>query len=122
MIYSDLNADTAQNYPLVFDVPSVKQSIASILSTIIGERVFNPTFGSGVQDMVFELIDDISANSILNQIYDSVTRWDPRVQIDFGRSTVIPDIDNYGYKVTIYYSIRGLQDQKFDESFFIQRS
>lgn len=120
-LYSDLNQATAQTQPLVVDVDAVKQSLVNILRTRKGERLFNPEFGAQLDDLLFEPIDDITASRILAAVVQGISRWDPRLEVDYGRSVVEAVPEELRYNVTLVISIRGLGGRKFDISGVLER-
>lgn len=57
------------------------QSIFYILSTIPGERFFLPEFGSKLYLLLFEPNDYILRDLLVEYITESLTRWEPRIEI-----------------------------------------
>lgn len=85
-IYTDINqsllrnpstADVAKKY----DIDAVKQSIRNILMTNYGEKLFNPTFGSDLTSLLFELMTPATKILAQKQIAQAIQLWEPRVQI-----------------------------------------
>jgi len=62
-----------------FDV--INQSIEMILTTLPGERLFNPTFGSNFQLRLFDTMDKDFLELLLNDTVDAITKWEPRIMI-----------------------------------------
>ena len=85
---------------------AIARSIRNIVFTFPGEKPFDPIFGSRISRSLFELIDDISARSIEEEIRFSINRYEPRVNLLDVKS--VPDFDNNGYNVTITYQIVGI--------------
>ena len=77
----------------------------NIVFTLPGEKFFDPTFGSKISAQLFENIDDISAAEIVNEIKESITNWEPRV--DLIDVEVFPNYDNNAFDVNIVYEVVG---------------
>jgi phage baseplate assembly protein W len=59
----------------------VRQSIRSILSTSPGERVMRPGFGCGLQDLVFAVNDDATADEVASAVREALALWEPRIDV-----------------------------------------
>ena len=57
----------------------VKSNIKNLLLTKKGERVMQPEFGSGLQELLFEFNDDTLASKIEETITNSLEQWLPYV-------------------------------------------
>lgn len=119
MIYSDL--DQTNKSLKVEDLAAVHQSIRNILGTRVGERLFNPEFGSNIEDLLFELITDEVAFMLLTEITRAITRWEPRVTIDFGSSNVIALPDRHAYNVFLVFKVSGIGRDKFEYNFSLSK-
>lgn len=85
---------------------AIARSIRNIVFTFPGEKPFDPIFGSRISRSLFELIDDISARSIEEEIRFSINRYEPRVNLLEVKT--VPNFDNNEYNVTIIYEIIGI--------------
>lgn len=119
-IYSDINESIITGV-LVEDISSIYQSINNILNTTPGERIFNTEFGIDLASWIFDLINTSSAFAILSEITGAINRWEPRVFVEFGQSTVTPNYDNNLYDINIIFSIANMTDQKFEYSALLAR-
>ena len=103
---------TFQVNPLNYDLITLKnesaisRSIRNIVFTLPGEKFFNETFGSRVSKSLFENIDEISASIIRDEIQNSITNYEPRVELIDVQTK--PDYDNGEFNVTIVYRIVGV--------------
>jgi phage baseplate assembly protein W len=113
-IYSDLNQSTPTEKVLKYDLNSIMQSLSNILNTRKTERIFNPEFGASLEDYLFEPMDDLTALSIKSTILVEVGKYEPRVKVLPGKSSVIADYDNNRYDVILAFEIIGLGDQTFE--------
>ena len=87
------------------DETAIARSIRNIVFTIPGEVFFNPNFGSEVSASLFEIVDEISATTIRNQIEYSINEFEPRVNIL--ELEVHPDYDNNEFNAVIVYEVIG---------------
>src|SRR5210317_2398642 len=60
----------------------VKSNIKNLLLTKRGERIMQPQFGSGLQELLFEQNVDDLEEKIQSTIEDSISQWLPFVNID----------------------------------------
>ena len=109
--FKDISA-TFQTNPLNDDLIAIKnetaiaRSIRNIVFTLPGEKFFDEDFGSDVSRLLFENMTDLTANTLKNQISESISNFEPRVRMI--RVTTNPNFDNNEYNVTIQYQIIGI--------------
>jgi phage baseplate assembly protein W len=84
---------------------AIARSIRNIVFTLPGEKFFDSNFGSRISDSLFENIDEISASIIQDEIRNSITNYEPRVELIDVQTT--PDYDNTTFDVLIQYRIIG---------------
>ena len=98
--------------PITDDIIGVKndtaisRSIRNLVLTTPGERFFNEDLGSGVSEILFDNVDDISAAVIRDEIEQTINRFEPRVELEDVK--VKGDSDNNEFNVTITYNIIGI--------------
>ena len=109
--FKDISA-TFQTNPLNDDLIAIKnetaiaRSIRNIVFTLPGEKFFDEDFGSDISRSLFENIDDLSANTIKDQIRESITNFEPRVNLlDV---VTAPYYDQNAFNVSIKYEIIGI--------------
>ena len=108
--FKDLSM-TFQANPLNYDLIGLKnenaiaRSVRNIVFTLPGEKFFDEEFGSRVSGSLFENVDDITANVIIEEIRISIERYEPRV--DLVNVEVFPDFDSNAFDVLIVYNIIG---------------
>lgn len=83
----------------------IDESIANIMNTRTGNRLFNRGFGSTVTDLLFEPMSPFAGVFLLLEIQKVLDRLEPRVNLLYSQSQVIPDYDNNGYYVKLVYRI-----------------
>lgn len=67
---------------MVNDEQDISQSIHIILSTTPGERVMHPTFGCGLQALVFESVDEGVKTRIKDVVVRAIVLFEPRVEVE----------------------------------------
>ena len=85
------------------DVDAIKRSVRNLVNTNFYEKPFHPEIGCNVRAMLFEPISPITANRISNFIEDTITDFEPRVELS--SISVNPQLDNNSYSVTVEFYI-----------------
>ena len=102
---------TFQANPLNLDLIGLKnenaiaRSVRNIVFTLPGEKFFDEDFGSRISASLFENLDDISADIIVDEITSSINEYEPRVNLISVQA--FPDFDNNTFDVLIIYEIIG---------------
>ncbi len=110
--FKDLSMSFQAN-PLSKDLIALKnanaiaRSVKNIVFTLPGEKFFNPDFGSRITASLFENINDITANIIVDEITESIVRYEPRVSLIDEGVRAFPNYDNNTFDVIIVYEIIG---------------
>jgi len=89
----------------VYDLSAINQSIENILSTIPGERVMNPYFGSPLFSTLFENITQSEAETLMNNIIEIVGLWENRITIIPEQCTFDIDSNNHTLTLSLVYVI-----------------
>lgn len=111
VIFSDVNLglNTESQYELVYDEDAIQKSVIMILGTKVGQRVFRRDFGSYLEDILFDPMDDISVQRIKTELISAISKWEPRIILV---STVVkPDYANELYYVELNYVIPSLNNK-----------
>ena len=87
------------------NVTAIARSVRNIVFTLPGEKFFDSNFGSRISNSLFENVDEISASIIRDEIRNSITNYEPRVELIDVQTT--PDYDNASFDVLIQYRIIG---------------
>ena len=115
-----------QRHPLNDDLIALKneqaiaRSVRNIVFTVPGDKFFNEDFGSRVSEVLFENIDNISANLIKQEIKQSITAYEPRVILL--SVEVNPEFDNNEFNVKITYKIVGADVPPQELQFVLQQT
>ena len=108
--FKDISMSFQAN-PLNFDLIGLKnenaiaRSVRNIVFTLPGEKFFDEDFGSRISAALFENIDDIAASEIVDEITESITNYEPRVNLIDVQA--FPNFDNNQFDVAIIYEIIG---------------
>ena len=117
---------TFKRHPLNDDIIALKneqaiaRSVRNIVFTTPGEKFFDEDFGSKINEALFENIDPISANVIQQEIRQSITNYEPRVNLRGVK--VNPNYDNNEFNVTIVYEIIGADVPPQELQFVLQQT
>jgi len=75
----DLSKDLSKGE--IYDYDVINQSIEIILTTMFGERLFNPNFGSILGASLFNTINIQSGEKLLDSIINSINKLEKRATI-----------------------------------------
>lgn len=90
-----------------YDINAVKNSVANILSTKKSEKILSPEFGLRLEDYLFEPVTDTTASAIAADITNTLTTFEPRVQLV--NLQVIPYPDQYLYQINMGLRVPNLK-------------
>ena len=90
----------------VSDEDAIKRSVKNIIFTILGEKPFEPEFGSVINDSLFELNTSLNEMKVSDEIKQSLLNFEPR--IDNIRVTVSIYPDSNELNCTVQYDIVGI--------------
>jgi len=85
---------------------AIKRSVQNIVLTIVGEKPFEPLFGSNINASLFELNTSLEAIGIKEQVSSAIRNFEPRV--DNLDVSVTISADTNDMYVTVQYDIIGL--------------
>ena len=85
------------------DGDCIIQSIKTILSTNLGERVMLPHFGSSFKSLLFEPMDLGTRQLLELEVEQSINRWEDRVSVT--DVVITENIDQQSYVVSIVFVI-----------------
>ena len=90
----------------VRDEDAIKRSVKNIIFTILGEKPFEPDFGSVINDSLFDLNTNLSEIRVSDEIRQSLLNFEPRIENIDITVTVAPDSNELN--CTVQYDIIGL--------------
>ena len=109
--FKDINL-SFKRHPVTNDVvtirneDAIKRSVRNIIFTILGEKPFEPEFGSVINDSLFELNTSLNEMKVSDEIKQSLLNFEPR--IDNIRVTVSIYPDSNDLNCTVQYDIVGI--------------
>ena len=109
--FKDINL-SFKRHPVTNDVvtirdeDAIKRSVKNIIFTILGEKPFEPRFGSVVNESLFDLTTKYDEILIQDEIKSSVLKFEPRITNLVVTTTVYPDSNELN--CTVQYDIVGL--------------
>jgi phage baseplate assembly protein W len=117
VIFSDINVDvnSESDLELVYNEDAINKSIITILGTRKGSRVFRRNFGSYLQNVLFDPMDEISVDRVKNELITAIKEWESRIVLKSAQ--VVPDYPNQQYYVAIEYSIPALGNKSASFTF-----
>jgi hypothetical protein len=111
-VYKDLDLNF-KAHPVTKDVlkrtgnAAIVGALKNLILTNIGEKPFQPNFGSRIRGLLFEDVSFITANIIQTEISNSIKNYEPRVGVDAIRVQANPDQNRYD--ITIRFFINNLE-------------
>ena len=109
--FKDINL-SFKRHPVTNDVitirdeDAIKRSVKNIIFTILGEKPFEPEFGSVINDSLFELNTSLNEMKVSDEIKQSLLNFEPR--IDNIRVTVSIYPDSNELNCAVQYDIVGI--------------
>ena len=109
--FKDINL-SFKRHPVTNDVVSIndedaiKRSVKNIIFTILGEKPFQPLFGSVINESLFELSTSLSEMKVSDEITQSLLNYEPRIANTEVTVSIYPDSNEMN--VTVQYDIVGI--------------
>jgi len=116
--YADLSFDFTANpqtgdVATVKDAVSVKRGIKNVLLTAPFERLFQPEFGSGIKNILFEPMTPLTEQRLSDACADAIEAWEKRASVI--NISVISEEEYNRYRVAIKFSINNsLETEQVD--------
>ena len=90
----------------ISDEDAIKRSVRNIVFTILGEKPFDPNFGSVINDSLFELDTSLNQVRISDEITQSLLSYEPRISNIEVTASIYPDSNELN--CTVQYDITGI--------------
>ena len=103
----------------ITDVKAVKRSVRNLVLLNHYEKPFHPEIGSGVRDMLFELMTPVTAQILARKVEDVINNYEPRARLV--GVTAIPDLDRNMYEVSIEFYVVNQPTELVDLSIMLER-
>ncbi|MCA1219771.1 GPW/gp25 family protein [Streptomyces sp. 8L] len=95
---------------LVSGEREVEEAMHLVLATAPGERPMRPEFGCAIHDMVFAPVNEATAGRIQHEVFTSLDRWEPRIEV---REVEVTAGDSPGVLfIDVRYEIRGTNNPR----------
>jgi phage baseplate assembly protein W len=110
--YKDLDLNF-RAHPVTKDVlkrtgnAAIIGALRNLLLTNIGEKPFQPNFGTRIRGLLFEDVSYITANVLQSEIQNAIANFEPRIGIDAIRVKANPDQNRYD--ITLRFFINNLE-------------
>jgi phage baseplate assembly protein W len=85
---------------------AIKRSVKNIIFTILGEKPFEPDFGSVINQSLFDLNTNLNEIRVSDEIKTSLDNYEPRINNVDVSVSVLPDTNEMN--CTVQYDIVGL--------------
>ena len=109
--FKDINL-SFKRHPVTNDVvtirneDAIKRSVRNIIFTILGEKPFQPNFGSVINESLFDLNTNLSEIQVSDEIRSSLLIYEPRISNVNVDVTISPDTNEMN--CTVQYDITGI--------------
>ena len=109
--FKDINL-SFKRHPVTNDVvtirneDAIKRSVKNIIFTILGEKPFQPNFGSVINESLFDLNTNLGEIQVSDEIRSSLLIYEPRISNVDVNVTISPDTNEMN--CTVQYDITGI--------------
>ena len=109
--FKDINL-SFKRHPVTNDVltirdeDAIKRSVKNIIFTILGEKPFEPEFGSVINVSLFELSTSLNEMRVADEIKQSLLNYEPRIDNIKVDVSIYPDSNDLN--CTVQYDIVGI--------------
>ena len=109
--FKDINL-SFKRHPVTNDVltirneDAIKRSVRNIIFTILGEKPFEPNFGSVINDTLFDLSTNLNEIRISDEIKQSLLNYEPRIDNIVVTASIYPDSNELN--CVVQYEIVGI--------------
>lgn len=93
-----------------YDSDAIRNSLFNIFTTKKGQKILNPSFGSSLDQYLFESVNNINAKILGEDIVRTISEFEPRIEILQVQVTPLPDKQQY----SIVFAYRLLNIGKSD--------
>ena len=90
----------------VSDEDAIKRSVKNIIFTILGEKPFEPNFGSVISQSLFDLNTNLNEIRISDEIQQSLLNYEPRIDNIVVTASIYPDSNELN--CVVQYDIVGI--------------
>ena len=91
---------------VIRDEDAIKRSVRNIIFTIVGEKPFEPEFGSVINESLFELNTSLNEIRVSDEIKQSLLNFEPRIDYIKVDVSIYPESNELN--CTVQYDIVGI--------------
>ena len=91
---------------VIRDEDAIKRSVRNIIFTIVGEKPFEPEFGSVINESLFELNTSLNEIRVSDEIKQSLLNFEPRIDNIKVDVSIYPESNELN--CTVQYDIVGI--------------
>ncbi len=99
---------------------AVARSVRNLILASKGERFFDPAIGCGVNRLLFDTVDSLTAGRIKSEIEFTLEQYEPRIKLI--NTQCEANLEGNAFNVAIRYSIIGINVLPQQLSFVLQSS
>ena len=109
--FKDINL-SFKRHPVTNDVvtirdeDAIKRAVRNIIFTILGEKPFEPEFGSVINQSLFDLNTSLNEIRVSDEIQQSLLNYEPRIDNIVPTTTIYPDSNELN--CIVQYDIVGI--------------
>ena len=109
--FKDINL-SFKRHPVTNDVvtirneDAIKRSVKNIIFTILGEKPFEPNFGSVINESLFDLNTNLNEIRVSDEIRSSLLNYEPRIDNVEVTASIYPDSNELN--CIVQYDIVGI--------------
>ncbi len=112
VVWLDVNSRLSKNGrpDLLPNVQAINNSLYNLFTSPVGSRgpIFQPEYGTSIYSILHEPLDLITSNKLRMVLIQSIQRWEPRIELDLNRTSVIPDYRRSAFVVQVAYNLVGV--------------
>jgi phage baseplate assembly protein W len=106
-VYSDIDLTFSRrpgtnDVSMRYDDQAVIASVRNLLLTNFYERPFQPNVGSNLDKLLFEPVNDLTANILETEIRNVINNYEPRAKIDSLQITSNPNQASFSVYLRFY--------------------
>lgn len=105
--YKDLNYRYSMDSGalVVSNEDDINRQIALLLSTSLGSRPFEPTYGSQVMKLLWDPVDDITAWRLETAVFIAIEKWITEITVDTSNTSITTLGAGNGYSIYVPYTV-----------------
>lgn len=100
---------TTNDVVTLLDMEAVKRAVKNIIMTSFYERPFNPNFGTGIRNSLFDLMDGFTTINLEEEIRSSLKNYEPRIVVN--NVEVISEEDYNQLAISIEFTIINTKEE-----------